>query len=141
MNQKKATDFKMPEPNSLTYLDWISRMSGFFSNSKSIKTIFSLYRRQELFQYVQKYCSVLECFNDHVKNKIYRIFSYRGQHIFFLANNRIKEKLEISQSTATRSINVLALIGLIVKIPHQSLPSQLLEISDRIWNHAWQKDM
>ncbi|QZN76186.1 hypothetical protein [Paenibacillus sp. DR312] len=88
-----------------------------------------------VFQFIQKYYAILEYFNDHQEDKLYRVFSYENQHVFFSATNRIKEKLNISQSTVTRSINMLALSGLIVKIPHQKLPSRMLEISDAILSY------
>ncbi|WP_025680631.1 hypothetical protein [Paenibacillus massiliensis] len=85
-----------------------------------------------LFPYIQKYRLILEYLNDHQEDGLFRVFSYQKQHVFFSATNRIKDKLKISQSTVSRSINMLTLIGLIVKVPHHKLPSRLLEISDRI---------
>ncbi|WP_091013363.1 hypothetical protein [Paenibacillus amylolyticus] len=85
-----------------------------------------------LFQFIQKYYAILEYFNDHQEDKLYRVFSYANQHVFFSATNRIKERLKISQPTVTRSINMLTLLGLIIKIPHQKLPGRMLEISDAI---------
>ncbi|WDM21270.1 hypothetical protein [Paenibacillus polymyxa] len=88
-----------------------------------------------LYPYVQKYRLILEYFNDHQEDKLFRVFSYQNQHVFFSATNRIKDKLGISQSTATRSINMLTLMGLIVKVPHQKLPGRMLKISDEIMSH------
>lgn len=88
-----------------------------------------------LYPYLQKYRLILEYFNDHQEDKVFRVFSYQNQHVFFSATNRIKVKLGISQSTLTRSINMLTLLGLIIKIPHQKLPSRMLEISDAILSY------
>lgn len=88
-----------------------------------------------VFQFIQKYYAILEYFNDHQEDKLYRVFSYENQHVFFSATNRIKGKLKISQSTVTRSINMLTLLGLIIKIPHQKIPGRMLEISDAILSY------
>ncbi|MGP3783677.1 hypothetical protein [Paenibacillus sp. 1A_MP2] len=88
-----------------------------------------------VFQFIQKYYAILEYFNDHQEDKLYRVFSYENQHVFFSATNRIKERLKISQSTVTRSINMLTLLGLIIKIHHQKLPGRMLEISDAILSY------
>ncbi|MFC0212121.1 hypothetical protein ACFFK0_06570 [Paenibacillus chartarius] len=86
----------------------------------------------ELYQFIQKYRAILEYFNTHNEEGLFRSFSYQYEHVFFTSTNRIKEKLGISQSTVTRSINMLTLIGMLVKIPHHKLPRQLLEISNQI---------
>ncbi|WP_339179267.1 hypothetical protein [Paenibacillus sp. FSL R5-0701] len=88
-----------------------------------------------VYPYIQKYRIIMEYFNEHQEDGLFRVFSYKGDHIFFTATNRIKDKLGISQSTVTRSINMLTLLGLIIKIPHQKLPSRMLEISDAILSY------
>ncbi|WP_248928939.1 hypothetical protein [Paenibacillus hamazuiensis] len=86
----------------------------------------------EVFKFIQRYRPILEYMNSHKEEGLFRAFTYRDEHVFFTSTNRIKEKLGISQSTAARSVNMLTLIGLIIKIPHDKLPSKLLEISNRI---------
>lgn len=93
----------------------------------------------ELNQFIQKYRSILEYMNGHQEEGLFRRFSHQGEHVFFTASNHLKEKLAISQSTVTRSINMLTLIGLIIKIPHHKLPSRLLEISDNIMSYRFDK--
>ncbi|KIL38692.1 hypothetical protein SD70_24915 [Gordoniibacillus kamchatkensis] len=93
----------------------------------------------EVFQFIQRYRPILEYMNSHKEEGLFRVFSYQGEHIFFASTYRLKEKLGISQSTASRSVNMLTLIGMIEKIPHDKLPVQLLGISSRILEHRASK--
>lgn len=85
-----------------------------------------------LYKFIQKYLSVLEYLNTHRMEGIRRSFSYQGEHVFFTSTIRIQEYVGISQSSAVRSVNMLTLIGMIMKIPHDKLPGKLLYISNRI---------
>ncbi|MFI8715177.1 hypothetical protein [Brevibacillus brevis] len=89
--------------------------------------------------FMQKYLPILIYLNTKCEEGIFRSFSYHGEHIFFTSTYRIEEMVGIRQSTVSRSINMLTLIGLIEKVPHDKLPSHLLEISDRIMESRFKK--
>ncbi|ASS66978.1 hypothetical protein [Paenibacillus sp. RUD330] len=115
--------------------EWkINQWEKYQNNLQALRDNNQKFEREfpSLYKLVQKYLTYLEYFNTHEEEGIFRSFSYREEHVFFTSTNRIKEKLGKSQSTVTRSVNLLTLLGMIEKIPHNQLPSHLLEISNRI---------
>lgn len=91
-------------------------------------------RQPILYDYIKGFVPLLILLNSWGKEHIYPKFRCNGESVFFVSSTELKNRLGdlYERSTITRAINMLALIGLLIKIPHTELSDELWEIAKGI---------
>lgn len=96
-------------------------------------------RYPTLYRYIQGHLWVLKFMNQHGLNHVNRQFVHKNEPIFYIATTFIAENMakamnkeKTDQPAVSRAINLLVLLGLLKKIPHQELSSDLLDIAQEM---------
>jgi len=88
-------------------------------------------RYPTLYRYIQGHLDLLKNLNHYGQDHVNRLFVHQEQDFFFVSTTFLAEKINPSnikreQPKVSRAINLLALLGLIKKIPHPELPKDVL---------------
>lgn len=88
-------------------------------------------RQPVLYEYIKSFVPLLILLNYWGKEHIYPKFRCNGESVLFVSSTELKNRLGdlYERSTITRAINMFALIGILIKIPHT-------ELSDELWDIA-----
>ncbi|MBP1153951.1 MULTISPECIES: hypothetical protein [unclassified Paenibacillus] len=87
-----------------------------------------------LYRYVQKQMEILKVLNDYGKKHTNRMFTHRDKHIFYVSTTELakQETLGLDQPAVNRAVNLLALLGLIKKIPFDDLTADIQAVAKGI---------
>ncbi|MBO2945626.1 hypothetical protein JJQ72_16730 [Paenibacillus sp. F411] len=87
-----------------------------------------------LYRYIHRHIELLKHLNEYGMEHVNRLFMHEGKHLFYLATTELAkhESLELDQPEANRALNMLALLGLIKKIPYGDLSSHIQAVAKGI---------
>lgn len=91
-------------------------------------------RHQTLHRYIQEHIELLKHLNKYGMEHVNRLFMHEGKHLFYLATTELskQELLGLDQPAANRALNLLALLGLMKKIPYGDLSAELQSVAEGI---------
>ncbi|MED1850088.1 hypothetical protein P4V33_00290 [Brevibacillus borstelensis] len=80
----------------------------------------------------EEHLPILEFMHHHGKSHVNRLMNHQDEAIFYIATTHIAEAIDdgkLDQPAVSRTINLLAALGLIEKIPYEELSKQQLDIA------------
>jgi len=72
---------------------------------------------------------ILKFINHFGYQKVNRLFMHQNEHVISISTTFIAKEMKTVQSAVSREINLLVFLGLIRKVPHSELSSELMKIA------------